>query len=78
MTAQRANVTRAVDFQIADLIVTVGEIEGTVQLIWRRDGIEPGKAERTVLWNEFADPKTPAQLEAMAGHLRSIFDGGRK
>ena len=70
--AQQARVARAVDFAVADLIVTVGEIEGTVQLIVTRDGWQPGR-NRDVLCNEFADAGVPAQLRALADHLDGIY-----
>lgn len=69
--AARAVVTRAVDFPVGDLVISVGEIEGTVQLIVTRDGWVPGR--RDVLCNEFADSGTPDQLRALAVHLDAIF-----
>ncbi len=72
--ARQARVTRAVDFPLAGLVITVGEIEGTVQMIITRDGWFPGEKTRRVLCNEFAGPDTPGQLDALAAHLRTIFD----
>lgn len=68
--ARKAVVRRAVDFTVADLVVTVGEIEGTVQLIVSRDGWAGDY--RKVLFNEFANPATAAQLRSVADHLDSM------
>lgn len=68
--AKRAVVTRAVDFPVADMVVTVGEIEGTVQMIMTRGGWNGGCHE--VLCNEFADHRTADQLQLLVDHLKSI------
>lgn len=68
--AQRAHVSRAADFPVADMVVTVGEIEGTVQLIITRGGWAGGA--RNVLCNEFANPDTADQLRRLADHLDTI------
>lgn len=68
--AQRAHVARASDFPVSDLVVTVGEIESTVQLIITRGGWKGGA--RDVLCNEFATRNTAAQLRALADHLDNI------
>lgn len=72
---QRAVVSAARDFPVGDLVITVGQVEGTVQLIVTRDGWVPGQAARAVLCNEFADAGVAAQLRALALHLDGIFGG---
>ena len=39
--AQRVVVRAARDFPVGDLVITVGQIEGTVQMIVTRDGWVP-------------------------------------
>lgn len=75
--AQRAVVRAAQDFPVGDLVITVGQIEGTVQMIVTRDGWVPGQSARSVLCNEFAGPDVPGQLEALAAHIRAIFERGQ-
>lgn len=70
MTAPRAIVSRSRDFDLCCMRVIVAEIEGTVQLIFARDGWPEGR--RQVMANVFAHETTPLQLRALAAYLETL------
>lgn len=65
--AKAATVQAAQDFDLCGLRLVVLQVEGTVQLVFLRDGWEGGP--RKALANVFADSETPEQLRALADHL---------
>lgn len=68
--AKAATVQAAQDFDLCGLRLVVLQVEGTVQLVFLRDGWEGGP--RKALANVFADSDTPAQLRAIAAHLDGL------
>jgi hypothetical protein len=70
--ARRAPVARAREFPFCDMTAVVIESEGTVQLIFARDGWQGGDGRRAVLTNVFADAATPNQLRALAEWLDGL------
>lgn len=69
-SATLARVTRARDFALCGMNVTVAEIEGTVQLMFGVEGWPEGR--RKVMANVFASSATPGELRAMADHLDGL------
>lgn len=65
--AKRAVVGLARDFDLCGLRLVVAEVEGTIQIVFLRDGWQGGP--RKALANVFADRDTPMQLRALADHL---------
>lgn len=75
MTAARAKVCSARDFDLCGIHVIVAEVEGTVQLLFQTDGWPDGHGgvtRRKVMANVFAHDGTPAELRALAGHLETL------
>lgn len=70
MTASPVRITRARDFGLCGMNVTVAEIEGTVQLLFGVDGWPEGR--RKVMANVFAHTTTPGELRALADHLDTL------
>ena len=68
--AKFATVQAAQDFDLCGLRLVVAQVEGTVQLVFLRDGWEGGP--RKALANAFADSATPVQLRALADHLDTL------
>jgi hypothetical protein len=70
MTAARARMSAAKDFDLCGMRVIVAEIEGTVQLLFGTDGWPDGV--RKVMANVFAHDTTPTELRALADHLETL------
>ncbi|MDR7125517.1 hypothetical protein [Pseudotabrizicola sp. 4114] len=68
--AKAATVQGAQDFDLCGLRLLVAQVEGTVQLVFLRDGWEGGP--RKALANVFVDSATPVQLRALANHLDTL------
>jgi hypothetical protein len=69
-SATLARVTSARDFALCGMNVTVGEIEGTVQLMFGTDGWP--ESRRKVMANVFANRATPGELRALADYLDGL------
>lgn len=70
--AAKANVARAEGFALCGMVVIVGQIEGTVQLMFATEGWAGRDGRRAVITNVFADAATPAELRALADHLDGL------
>ena len=68
--AKQAMVQAAQDFDLCGLRLVVAQVEGTVQLVFLRDGWDGGP--RKALANVFANAATPEQLRALARHLETL------
>lgn len=67
--AQKAKVAGCAHFPLADMRVTVLEVEGTVQLVCAR---EWDQGRFNTMFNAFAAGATAGELRAIADHLDQI------